>query len=363
MTGGGTSTRESERQGDWPGGGTLTDTAPGAELRALMEEVEDGLRTFLARESFRWAREDGRGSEPALAVSELVGAGGKRLRPRFLLSGYLAAGGSPAHAPVRAAMALELLHVSALIHDDVMDDADRRRARPTVHARHAGLHRDRGWFGESRRYGESVAVLAGDLAWAYADHLMAGASRAVGEEWFALKGELIAGQAMDVTAAAELTPDAGLARHIAVLKSGRYTVQRPLTLGALLAGRTDLTPVFEAYGEALGEAFQLRDDLIDAFGDGTVSGKPVRQDFGRGKTTLLLALATRSDARVRELVERGEVELLHERLSGGAVHARVEARIDHLVERARAALTGADLPPEWRRELTAVASLVAYREN
>ncbi|MFJ5709194.1 polyprenyl synthetase family protein [Streptomyces sp. NPDC093105] len=350
--------------------GTLPHTVPAArdasgpeELRALMDQVEDGLRSYLARERFRWARKDGRGAEPALAVSELVAAGGKRLRPRFLLSGYLAAGGSPARAPVRAAMALELLHVSALVHDDVMDDADRRRARPTVHALHAGLHRDRGWFGESRRYGESVAILAGDLAWAYADHLMSGTSRAVAEEWFALKGELIAGQAMDVTAAAEPTPDAGLARHIALLKSGRYTVHRPLTLGALLAGRTDLAPVFEAYGEALGEAFQLRDDLIDAFGDATASGKPVRQDFGRGKTTLLLALAMRSDARVRELVERGDAEPLRELLSGGAVHARVEARIDRLVERARAALAGSALPPGWQRELAAAASRVAYRES
>ncbi|MFE1905652.1 polyprenyl synthetase family protein [Streptomyces gardneri] len=342
---------------------TGRDTSGPEQLRAMTEQVEDGLRTFLARERFRWAREDGRGAEPARAVSELVGAGGKRLRPRFFLSGYLAAGGSPSDAPVRAAMALELLHVSALIHDDVMDDADRRRTRPTVHARHADVHRSRRWFGESRRYGESMAILAGDLAWAYADHLMAGTSRAVAEEWFALKSELIAGQAMDVTAAVELTPDAGLARHIAVLKSGRYTVQRPLTLGAMMAGRTDLAPVFASYGEALGEAFQLRDDLIDAFGDAATSGKPVRQDFGRGKMTLLLALAMRSDARVRELVERGEVDLLHERLSGGTVHAEVEARITRLVERARAALTAADLPPEWRQELATAASLVAYREK
>ncbi|MHA4779445.1 polyprenyl synthetase family protein [Streptomyces sp. MSC1_001] len=332
------------------------------DLGALLAQVESGLRAFLSQERFRWSRADGRGSEPALAVAELVGAGGKRLRPRFLLSGYLAAGGEPGEAPVRAAMALELLHVSALIHDDVMDDADRRRTRPTVHARHAEIHRDREWFGEPRRYGESVAILAGDLAWAYADYLMAGTSPAVAREWFDLKSELIAGQAMDVTAAAELTPDAELARHIALVKSGRYTVHRPLALGALLAGRPDLAAAFQPYGEALGEAFQLRDDLIDAFGDGAVSGKPVRQDFGRGKMTLLLALAMRSDGRIRALVERGEAELLRERLSGTAVHARIEARIEQLVERACASLAAADLPPEWRRELTSTASSAAYRE-
>lgn len=192
---------------------------------------------------------------------------------------------------------------------------------------------------------------------------MAGTSRAVAQEWFDLKTELIAYQAMDVTAAAELRPDVGLARHIALVKSGRYTVLRPLALGALLAGRPDLAAAFQPYGESLGEAFQLRDDLIDAFGDGAVSGKPVRQDFGRGKMTLLLALAMRSDERIRGLVERGEVEALHERLSGTAVHARIETRIEHLVNQACASLTTAPLPPEWRRELTATAASAAYRET
>ncbi|MFD4314953.1 polyprenyl synthetase family protein [Streptomyces sp. NPDC058548] len=339
------------------------DTSAREDLRALLEQVESGLCVFLAQERHRWSRSDGRGAEPALAVAELVGAGGKRLRPRFLLSGYLAAGGKPGEAPVRAAMALELLHVAALIHDDVMDDADRRRTQPTVHARHAEIHRHRDWFGDPRRYGESVAILAGDLAWAYADHLMAGASQAVAREWFDLKTELVAGQAMDVTAAAELRPDAELARHIALVKSGRYTVHRPLALGALLAGRPDLAAAFQPYGESLGEAFQLRDDLIDAFGDGAVSGKPVRQDFGHGKMTLLLALAMRSDERISGLVERGEVEALRERLSGTEVHARIETRIEHLVNQACASLMTAPLPPEWHRELTATASSAAYRET
>ncbi|KQV19366.1 hypothetical protein ASE03_00465 [Kitasatospora sp. Root187] len=329
----------------------------------MLAEVEDGLRTFLAGESRRQSPADPRAGAPARAVTELIRAGGKRLRPRFLLSGYLAAGGRPDRRPVRAAMALELLHAAALIHDDVMDDADRRRSQPTVHARHAGIHRASGWFGEPRRYGESVAVLAGDLAWAYADYLMADLSPAVTEEWFELKAELIAGQALDVAAAVELTPDADLARQIAVLKSGRYTIHRPLVLGALLAGRTDLTAVFEQYGEALGEAFQLRDDLIDAFGDSGTSGKPAGGDFGRGKMTLLLSLAMRSDVGIRALVETGEIAVIRDRLRGSAVHAQVEARIAHLVTRARATLDTAGLSPEWRAQLAATATLAAYRNN
>ncbi|MEU4727693.1 polyprenyl synthetase family protein [Streptomyces sp. NPDC023588] len=348
-----------------PAGGPAAPTTPAAPaaLSLMLAEVEEGLRAFLAGQAHR--RPGGRlkGAGPAEAVAELVGAGGKRLRPRFLLSGYLAAGGEPGRDPVRAAMALELLHAAALIHDDVMDDADRRRSRPTVHARHADVHRANGWFGESRRYGESVAILAGDLAWAYADHLMAGLPAAVAAHWFELKAELIEGQALDVAAAAELLPDPELARYIAVVKSGRYTIHRPLVLGALLAGRTDLTGAFEQYGEALGEAFQLRDDLIDAFGDGRASGKPAAQDFGHGKMTLLLSLAMRSDPAIRTLVERGESGMLRERLSGSAVHADVEARIAHLVARADAALTAAELPPRWRAELRAAARAAAYRTS
>ncbi len=160
----------------------------------------------------------------------------------------------------------------------------------------AGLHRSRGWLSEHRHYGESLTILAGDLTWAYADHLMSGMPPAVTEEWFDLKTELIEGQTLNFTAAAELTPDPELALHIAVVESGRYTIHRPLALGTLLAGRTDLIDGFERYVGALGEAFQLRDDLIDAFGDGRASGKPAGLDFGYGKMTLPLSLAMRSDA-------------------------------------------------------------------
>ncbi|MER5353622.1 polyprenyl synthetase family protein [Kitasatospora sp. NPDC002551] len=335
----------------------------GSDLRSLLERVEEGLTAFLARERGRQEAVTPHEADPARAVAELVRSGGKRIRPRFLLSGYLAAGGTPGERPVRAAMALELLHTAALLHDDVMDDAALRRSVRTAHTWHADLHRARGWRGEPRRYGESMAVLAGDLAWAYADHLMADLSPEVSREWFELKTELIAGQAMDVAASAAALADAELARRIAVLKSGRYTVHRPLVLGALLAGRADLASGFAGYGDALGEAFQLRDDLIDAFGDPEAAGKPTGADARAGRTTLLTALAVRREPRSPGWVSAARTAPPDRGRAGATAHAAVEARIAALLARARQCLADAPLSPEWRRRLAVTAAAAVYRDR
>ncbi|MFC4560999.1 polyprenyl synthetase family protein [Nocardiopsis mangrovi] len=340
----------------------------GARVRhaRLLARVEERLDRTLTGERDRWAAVDPRGGAPAAAIAALVGAGGKRLRPAFCVAGHLAAGGDP-DDPVIAdcAAALELIHAGALLHDDVFDDAETRRGRPSAHARHAAEHTARGWRGESRRYGESVAVLAGDLADILADRLTAALPVPARRVWNELLTEIVIGQHLDVAVAAESVVDPDLSQWIAICKSGRYSIQRPLQLGAAIAGRAELGPVFAAYGEALGEAFQLRDDLIDAFGDAEAAGKPVGLDLEQHKMTLLLALATRRDARVRELVGEPEWDLpaLRARLREIAIGAEIEARIGSLTERAVAALHGGGLDPAWCEELTAMAHRVAYRER
>ncbi|HKS48357.1 MAG TPA: polyprenyl synthetase family protein [Amycolatopsis sp.] len=330
----------------------------------MLREMEQGLLAFLTDERVKWVADDERAAVPVQAVTKLVKAGGKRLRPAFCLTGYFSAGGQmPAERAVRAAIALELLHASALIHDDVMDDSDQRRAMPTVHAEHIAVHRTNGWHGESRRYGESVAILAGDLAWAYADYFMADLSADLSRQWLELRAELVSGQLLDIATATEFTADPELARRIAVVKSGRYTIHRPLVLGSTLAGRSDLADHFEVYGEALGEAFQLRDDLIDAFEDGKKSGKPSGLDFRQHKMTVLLSLAVRQDERIRSLVENGEFDLLRERLILCGIRDKVEARIGELVERAQCAIGEAPLVPDWREQLSRMATEVAYRST
>jgi geranylgeranyl diphosphate synthase type I len=345
----------------------LSTAAPAQARDALLSRVEDRLRDLFATETSRWSAVDPRAPVTIEAVAALVGAGGKRLRPAFCLNGFLAAGGDSAWEPVAvdAAAALELLHAFALLHDDVLDDSPLRRGEPTAHERHAAAHRAAGWAGEPRRFGEGVAILAGDLALTYADRLVSALPPVAREIWHELRTEMIIGQYLDIRVAAERIADPGLSRWIAVCKSGRYTVHRPLTLGAAIAGRLDLAPAFERYGTALGEAFQLRDDLIDAFGDSTVSGKPTGLDFAQQKMTLLVALAMPRDDRIPRLLAGQSVggATLAQIITDLDVRGDVERSIDDLVKRAQAAIAAAPLDPGWRDELARVAVQVAYRQK
>src|SRR5215472_8452625 len=178
------------------------------ERDVMLHLTEVGMREFLAAERARWIEVDQRAGVLIDALAGLINAGGKRLRPAFCLSGYLAAGGDVSDtSAIPAAMALEMLHACALIHDDVIDASPLRRGQPTVHARHAHEHESRRWHGDPSRFGENIAILAGDLALVYADQLMAEAPPSVDEAWAELRSELIIGQYMDVVAAAGISAE------------------------------------------------------------------------------------------------------------------------------------------------------------
>lgn len=333
----------------------------------LMESVERRLRDFLTSELETWSKVNAKAGVPIEAIAALVESGGKRLRPAFCVAGYLAAGGGrEGHdGVVSAAAALEVLHACALIHDDVMDESAQRRGLPTVHVRHSDVHRSQGRQGEPDRFGESVAILAGDLALIYADRIMAEAPASVNGIWSELRSELIIGQYMDVVAAAEFQADPQLARWIAVAKSGHYTIHRPLVVGAQLAGRPELAASFQEYGVTVGEAFQHRDDLMDAFGDSEITGKPAGLDFDRHKMTLLMGLAIERDARVRELFLDGShgPEELRTFLVGTGVRTDIEEHIGQLVQKGCEALAEAPIDDAWRGELAVMAHRVAYRNK
>jgi geranylgeranyl diphosphate synthase type I len=336
----------------------------------LMAAIEARLGGFLIAERARWALVNHRCAVPVDAVADLVGAGGKRWRPAFCVSGFLAAGRGrtaegAADTLVAAAAGMELVHAAALIHDDVLDDSALRRGAPTVHTRHAGAHAAAGWLGESRRFGEGTAILAGDLAMVYAERLAAGLPPVARTVWGEMLTEIQIGQYVDLAVAAEGVVDPELSRWIAVCKSGRYSIHRPLLLGAAIAGRPRLGRQFADYGDALGEAFQLRDDLIDTFGDSAASGKPVGSDLAQHKMTLLLALACGQDDRLRALVSARtwDVGAIRERLVAGGARAEIERRIEQLMLRAREAIARADIDPAWQAELTEMAAEVAYRNR
>jgi len=199
---------------------------------------------------------------------------------------------------VRAAASLELLQACALVHDDVIDRSATRRGRPSVHEQFATLHRDEGWTSDAAGFGAATAILLGDLFLVWSDAMFAASgigdaaltrARPIGD---AMRVELMAGQFLDVVEQARGGGSVERALRVARFKAAKYTIERPLHLGAAIGGGTDAAfAAFSGYGLPLGEAFQLRDDLLGVFGDPAVTGKPAGDDLREGKRTVLIALA------------------------------------------------------------------------
>ena len=342
-------------------------------LALIAQRVDVRIERLLRHEVQRWSSLDADLFEPLEAMRGLVMAGGKRLRPAFCQWGYVGGGGDPDDAlVVDAGAALELLHTFALIHDDIMDGSSVRRGMRTVHRDFEGRHGRGEWRGEGRRFGEGVAILVGDLAFVYADHLLANAPRAAMDVFTELRLEVNIGQYLDLLGTVRGEVGVDQARRICLYKSGKYTIERPLHLGAALAGRLDeLGPVLSAYGEPLGEAFQLRDDLLGAFGDAALTGKPVGEDLREGKPTALYAFAAGAadGAAAKLLADRfgapdltsAEVGELQAILESTGARRQVERCIDRLVGEALDALHRASLDGEAKPRLAELAHFVAGR--
>jgi geranylgeranyl diphosphate synthase type I len=348
-------------------------TAP-ASLVVIAARVDRRLRDLLDSEIARWTALDPELTAPLESLATLVLSGGKRLRPAFCHWGWVGSGGDPDDPVVAdAGAAFELLHAFALVHDDVMDGSDTRRGARTAHLDHAARHAVGGWRGEARRYGEGVAILIGDLAFVYADQCLGGANAEAQSVWNELRIELNIGQYLDVVGTARGQTNQAAAERIARYKSGKYTVERPLHLGAALAGRFgELAPALSAYGLPLGDAFQLRDDMLGAFGDSILTGKPVGDDLREGKPTPMLAIAaSRAGKQHAELLDRvgapdlgeDEVAALQAVLVDTGAQAEIEATITALTDQAVIAIARADIAPVAREELTALAYFVAWRDR
>jgi geranylgeranyl diphosphate synthase type I len=317
------------------------------------------------------------------ALTRFAMEGGKRLRPAFVYWGFRGAGG-PADGPaaeavIRAACSVELLHVCALIHDDIMDGSEVRRGRPAMHVEFAELHRRRGWRGDPAGFGEGAAMLMGDLAFTWADVALAEAGlpddrlAAALRAFNKLRSELMGGQYLDLVEARRGAPDEAAVRRVLTYKSGKYTIERPLHLGhALAGGAPGLAAAYSAYGLPLGEAFQLRDDILGVFGSPEVTGKPAGDDLREGKETYLVMLTRqRAGRNGRQLLEgalgnaklsEDEVAELRRLIAGcGAVDAS-EARIGELLAEAKAALAAtAGIDGRARGALLALADHVTDR--
>lgn len=315
---------------------------------------------------------------------EYSGRSGKRLRPFLVHLGFRAAVEASAVQTVDdvlpLAAAAEMLHVFALAHDDVMDQSALRRGLPTVHRMWAERHRSNGWRGDADQLGASVAILLGDLALVLADACLDESAvpdrclRQSREVWQAMREEVIEGQFLDV-AASQLSHPApeDQIRTILSLKSGKYTVERPLHLGACAAGASpQLLEAFTSVGIPLGQAFQIQDDILGLFGDSEATGKPADSDLKEGKSTLLVSraysAASPSD-RLALMQAWGNPSATDEQIvgakaaikgSGALDFARSEA--EALAGQARSALLAAPIPEDARLVLSGLISFVLDRE-
>ena len=275
---------------------TLPVAPPQTSLTDIAAAVQPALESFIDERRDLVEPVGPVFTETTAGLERFVLRGGKRIRPAFAWAGWLAGGGEAdgdvARAALRACASLEFVQACALIHDDIIDASLTRRGFPTTHREFAQLHADRGWSGSSEKFGEATAILLGDLALAWADDMFLGAGLAperylrAARAWAAMRTEVLGGQLLDIVSEASRDESEEAAERVVRFKTAGYTVERPLHVGAALAGASDATiDALREIGVDLGVAFQLRDDLLGAFGDPAVTGKPSGDDLRSGKHT------------------------------------------------------------------------------
>jgi geranylgeranyl diphosphate synthase type I len=338
---------------------------PQFALADIRIRVQRDLTDFLAEQT-HYLGEIGAELIPAAeAINAFLLNGGKRLRPLFAYCGYVSAGGKDDDAIIRAISSLELLQGCALIHDDLMDASDTRRGKPSIHRLFERIHQSEELSGSAANYGASAAILLGDLALVWADQMLhqSGISDAqlirtlpIYDE---MRVEIMAGQFLDIHEQALATQSVARSLKIARYKSGKYTVERPLHFGASLAllasgRRENYFAMFSEFGLPLGEAFQLRDDLLGVFGDPALTGKPAGDDLREGKRTVLMAMTqdranAKQEATIAQLfgdrrLDTEGVEALREIIIETGARDHVEGLIDKLTLTALDSLNRDEIP-------------------
>ncbi|RBY88907.1 polyprenyl synthetase family protein [Blastococcus sp. TBT05-19] len=354
-----------------------------ADLDRVRAAVAEALTTFLDQQRVTLAAMDARLAPVVDEVCALA-EGGKKLRPSFAYWGWRGArtqgqgSGEDDGDVLRAVAALEFVHASALVHDDVMDAAGTRRGRPTTHVGFADKHAAESLDGDRDLFGIGAAILVGDLALVWSDEMLRcsgiseaalGRARAV---WDTMRTEVTAGQYLDLLRAAGGLPGPDGALTVARYKSAGYTVQRPLQLGVAIAGGGPaVVEACTAIGLPLGEAFQLRDDVLGVFGDPAVTGKSADDDLREGKQTLLIALAEEAaDDAGRRLLDEllgdpdastADFDALRGLLVSTGARDRVEERIARRTAEAREAIAEAPIADDARAALDALAVAATTR--
>jgi len=314
---------------------------------------------------------------PIATQLRLAVAGGKRLRAAFCYWGWRAAGQLDSDAMIRAAAAVELIHSAAIVHDDIIDDSSTRRGAPTAHV---ALRTSLPWAStRPLPHAVNLAILIGDLLISWAGQLFTSCGLPAAylartrQLWATIARELVAGECLEILHTGR-PPRIDRSLDIVRLKTAKYTVERPLQIGGTLAGASkDLLSAFTAYAVPLGEAFQLRDDVLGVFGNPMETGKSNQDDLNGYKPTALLAI-TLSTARLadQEELERllargdldaGHLEIVREIMQRSGARERVESMIEERAAVAVRAIEKARLPSSTTAAFRSLVSAVVARES
>ncbi len=355
----------------------MTTEHEGWDAAGFRADIESALQDFV-RTQAEWLDRLGPDAQRLVEHARVSVSGGKRFRAAFCWWGHHAvAEPTDPDALLRACSSLELLHASALVHDDYMDASDVRRGRPATHRAFEQLHRQQGWRASPEQYGASAAILLGDLLLSWSDELLRTCGLPADRVLDALgyfdltRSEVVTGQFLDVSAQARGAADVDTAMTVLRYKSAKYSIERPLHIGAALAGASpEMITQLSRFGLPLGEAFQLRDDLLGVFGDPTVTGKPAGDDLVEGKRTVLVSLALDAlppaeakvlDQALGTALAPDQVEQLCRLIDASGARQQVESVISQLTERSLAALAAADVADRARVVLAGLAAQVTQR--
>ncbi len=349
-------------------------------MARFRSEVSTELKKFLTEQG-HYLNAIGLELEPVTnSLKSFLLDGGKRFRPLFAYVGYLTAGGVENNAVVKAVASLELLHACALIHDDVMDGSDTRRSAPAIHKVFETMHAEDKLSGDSQNFGLSSAILLGDLALIWSDQMLNQSDISIDARIRSLtvhdemRVELMAGQYLDLFEQALASKSLERSLKVARYKSGKYSIERPLHFGAAIATSepNKYQDIFSKYGLPLGEAFQLRDDLLGVFGNPDETGKPAGDDLREGKRTALIAITTeRANPLQLQVIEKyfGKADLdytgvtkLREIITNTGAVTHLEKLISELTERAQNSIND-DLISQQHQTLLTDLALVATKRS
>ena len=347
----------------------------------LKSEVDKSLASFFDRESAYLHSVD----DDLIPVSNALGHflldSGKRLRPLFAAIAHIGAGGEITQESITALSSLELVHVCALIHDDLMDASDTRRGAPSIHKQFEAIHKDKNLHGSSEQFGLAASVLMGDLALIWADKMLHESGLQSSQILSSLpvydemRVELMAGQYLDVYEQALASESVERSLKVARYKTGKYSIERPLHFGAALSAhvKSEHYEIYSRYGLPLGEAFQLRDDIMGVFGDPQETGKPAGDDLREGKRTVLIAttLNKSNDAQRKEFekyfgkaqLDQTGVEVLRSIITETGALAQVESLITEMTFSAHSAAKSGGISSKAGSMLEEMAIAATVRKS